>query len=143
MSGLSTEAQARYAYIESLLRTDFPPPARVVELGSAPGDQIAHLARLGYECTSVDIGEASDEWGSGESGRMSRLLLDAGVQDIYWNLEQFPYPLPDAHFDAVVMTEVYEHLRDYPVRSLHEVRRILKPNGRLYLTTPNQAYVVN
>ncbi len=59
---LSIEAQTRYAYVEELLRSDFPPPARVVELGAAPGDQIARLASLGYQATSVDIGEASDEW---------------------------------------------------------------------------------
>ena len=54
-----------------------------------------------------------------------------------------PYPLPAKTYDAVIMTEVYEHLREYPIRSLHEVHRILRPGGRLYFTTPNQAYLVN
>ena len=74
---------------------------------------------------------------------MVKMLMDAGVEDIRWDLEQTPYPLPDRAFDAVVMTEVFEHLREYPVRSLQEVRRILKPTGRLYFTTPNVAYVMN
>ena len=140
---LSVEAQARYAYVEQLISQDFPPPARVVELGSAPGDQIAQLAARGYECTSLDIGEASDGWGSGEAGRMKRLLADASVTDLTWNLEKTPYPLPDQSFDAVVMTEVYEHLREYPVTSLREVHRVLRVGGRVYFTTPNQAYLVN
>ena len=140
---LAIEAQARYRYIEQLLLADFPPPAKIVELGAAPGDQIAHLAGLGYEATSVDIGDAADEWGGGEQGRMARLLSAAGVEDITWNLEEVPYPLPDATFDAVLMTEVYEHLRDYPVKSLEETFRILKPGGRLYFTTPNAAYLVS
>ncbi|MDT4936924.1 MAG: hypothetical protein QOG80_595 [Pseudonocardiales bacterium] len=140
---LSVEAQQRYRYIGQLLAADFPPPARVVELGSAPGDQIAQLARQGYTATSVDIGTTADAWGSGEEGRMRRLLADAGVDDVAWDLEQVPYPLPDETFDAVIMTEVYEHLRDYPVRSLEETFRVLRPGGRLYFTTPNAAYLVN
>lgn len=140
---LSIDAQSRYAYVEELLRSDFPPPARVVELGAAPGDQIARLASLGYTATSVDLGEASDEWGGGETGRMTRLLADNGVSDVRWNLEEVPYPLPSDGFDAVVFTEVFEHLRDYPLRSLQESHRILRSGGRLYLTTPNAAYIVN
>ena len=140
---LSVEAQARYAFVESLLLADQRPPAAVVELGAAPGDQIARLARLGFRATSVDIGVDSDEWGAGEAGRMQRLYADAGVRDVTWNLEEIPYPLEDSSFDAVIMTEVFEHLRDYPVRSLQEVHRILRPGGRLYFTTPNVAYVLN
>lgn len=140
---LSIEAQQRYAFVRDLLVADHPPPADVVELGAAPGDQIAQLADSGYRATSVDIGEASDAWGNGEVGRMDRLLAARGVADVRWNLEETPYPLADSSFDAVIMTEVYEHLRDYPVRSLQEVRRLLRPGGHLYFTTPNAAYLMN
>lgn len=140
---LSAEAQRRYAFVRELLLQDFPPPARVVELGAAPGDQVAALAHLGYDATAVDLGVASDDWSDGTPGRMRSLLARAGVDLIVWDLEQTPYPLPDASFDAVVMTEVYEHLREYPIRSLLEVRRILSPGGRLYFTTPNAAYLAN
>jgi len=44
-------------------------------------------------------------------------------------LEDHPYPLADESFDGAVMTEVYEHLRDYPIRALEETRRILRPGG--------------
>lgn len=140
---LSVDAQQRYLLIRGWLLADLPPPARVIELGAAPGDQIAALARLGYETTAVDLGIASDEWSDRSSGRMERLLKEAGVKLILWNLEETPYPLPDAAFDAVLMTEVYEHLRDYPVRALFEARRILRPGGRIYFTTPNAAYLMN
>ena len=139
---LGVEAIDRYRYIQHLIASDFPPPARILELGSAPGDQIVRLAESGYVCTSVDIGYSSDEWSNGETGRMKRLLDAAGVAGIASDLEMTPYPLSDHSFDAVVMTEVYEHLRDYPIRSLHEVRRVLRRGGRLYFTTPNQAYIV-
>jgi SAM-dependent methyltransferase len=140
---LSVTAQPRYAFVAQLLQTDFPPPAKVVELGSAPGDQIAAIARLGYLATSIDLGASEDAWGSGEKGYFRRLIEEAGVEHITWNLEEVPYPLEDEAFDAVLMTEVLEHLREYPARSLEEVQRILRPGGRLYLTTPNSAYLMN
>lgn len=144
MSGnLSIDAQERYRFVRDLLVADLPPPARIVEFGAAPGDQIAALAELGYEATAVDLGLASDEWSDGTSGRMVDLLKAAGVKLVRWDLETTPYPLPTESFDAVIMTEVYEHLRDYPVRSLIEARRVLRPGGRLYFTTPNAAYVMN
>ena len=43
-------------------------------------------------------------------------------------------PMPDESFDAVLSTQVLEHVGD--VRGyLREARRLLKPNGRLLLTT--------
>lgn len=143
IGNLEVEAEARYAYIRRLLVADFPPPARVVELGSAPGVQIAALARLGYRATSVDIGSSADAWNTAPDGTMRALLAAAGITDVTWDLEEVPYPLKDRAYDAVVMTEVFEHLRDYPIRSLQEVHRILRPGGRLYFTTPNQAYLLN
>jgi SAM-dependent methyltransferase len=140
---LTIEAVARYSYIEQELKRRVPPPAALIELGSAPGDQIANLARLGYATTSIDLGDNPDNWGAGTKGRMADLLADAGVTDLTWDLERTPYPVADNSFDAVIMTEVYEHLRDYPVHSLVEVRRILRPGGFLLFTTPNSAYVVN
>lgn len=140
---LTVEAQERYRYIQQLLVDDLSPPARVVELGSAPGDQIVQLASLGYDATSVDIGTSTEGWGAGQAGRMSQILADAGVADVKWDLEVAPYPLDDASFDAVIMTEVFEHLREYPITSLREIRRILAPGGRLYFTTPNAAYAMN
>lgn len=43
-------------------------------------------------------------------------------------------PFADACFDAVVCTEVFEHLWDPPAAA-REMIRVLKPNGRLVLTT--------
>ncbi|MBI1353801.1 MAG: methyltransferase domain-containing protein [Acidobacteria bacterium] len=44
-------------------------------------------------------------------------------------------PFADDSFDVVVSQEVFEHLPD-PWMALREVRRILKPGGRLYLQVP-------
>lgn len=139
----STAAAERYAVIRDLMRANTTPGARVVELGAAPGEQSIGLAVTGYDVTAVDIGLASDDWEGTPEGTMAARFQQHGVELVQWNLEETPYPLPDSAFDAVVMTEVFEHLRDYPIRSLEESRRILRPGGCLYFTTPNAAYVGN
>ena len=42
----------------------------------------------------------------------------------------------DEHFDVITHFEVIEHLMN-PLLCMEECYRILKPNGRMYLTTPN------
>ncbi|HLM27169.1 MAG TPA: methyltransferase domain-containing protein [Thermoleophilaceae bacterium] len=44
-------------------------------------------------------------------------------------------PLQDEEFDAVLMTQVLEHLPQ-PLEALQEARRVLRPGGRAYLTVP-------
>ncbi|MDD5194878.1 MAG: methyltransferase domain-containing protein [Candidatus Omnitrophica bacterium] len=43
---------------------------------------------------------------------------------------------PNSYFDAIVMADTIEHLPD-PKKTLEEARRILKPDGILYIATPD------
>ncbi len=56
--------------------------------------------------------------------------------DIVHNLDFFPWPIEDNSFDVVVAKEIIEHLTDV-VRVMEEIHRILKPNGRVIITTPH------
>ena len=47
-------------------------------------------------------------------------------------------PLEPASFDVVLLGDVIEHLRD-PVAALARLRPLLRPGGRLVLSTPNVA----
>lgn len=51
----------------------------------------------------------------------------------------YKLPFPDASFDAVILSEVLEHLDD-DVRALREVWRVLKPGGVVAITVPNANY---
>ena len=44
-------------------------------------------------------------------------------------------PVVDGHFDAVLCTEVFEHLPE-PQKALAELARVLRPGGAMLLTAP-------
>ena len=62
-------------------------------------------------------------------------VVDDTVQQL--NIESDRFPWPDAYFDLIVFTEVIEHLPHSPVTPLREMARVLKPGGRVIITTPN------
>ena len=86
------------------------------------------------------------------AGRMSRVLLELGAKVEPYDL--FPeffrvealqcreadlngrLPIADKHADCVLFQEGIEHLPDQ-LNALVEMNRILKPGGRLIITTPN------
>ncbi len=59
------------------------------------------------------------------------------IQISHASIYDMPYP-PDC-FDAVILSEVLEHIHD-DVRGLKEAFRVLKPGGALVVTVPNADY---
>lgn len=44
-------------------------------------------------------------------------------------------PVADGSFDAILCTEVFEHIPE-PIKALYEISRILRPGGTLFITAP-------
>ncbi len=97
--------------------------------------------------TLIDVGAAS--------GDFVKMAVDDGIDAIacdysreallhaekHYNLRTLPSPAeaidaPDNSFDVVTMFHTIEHLPD-PVKVLREMHRILKPDGLIFLETPN------
>ncbi len=63
--------------------------------------------------------------------------LSIGHSAISWSVSDLhAIPMRDEAFDTVISCESIEHL-ERPTLACNEFARILRPNGRLYLTTPN------
>jgi 2-polyprenyl-3-methyl-5-hydroxy-6-metoxy-1,4-benzoquinol methylase len=105
-------------------------PLRVLDFGCGTGVMITRpLARLGHHVTGIDIDAVS-------IGRAVRLNAGPALPNLAYvagRLEQQPW---DGRFDAVVASEVLEHIPDPPA-FVGLLSRCLKQDGLLILTVPN------
>jgi SAM-dependent methyltransferase len=65
------------------------------------------------------------------------------LESRHFNIEEEKFPFEDAEFDVVLFCEIIEHLLMNPAAVLKEIKRVLKPNGALILTTPNVSRLEN
>lgn len=102
----------------------FPPGARVLEVGGGTGYQALRLQQAGFDVVSIDV-----------------------PSSIYADKQAFPvqaydgrnFPFKDAEFDVVFSSNVLEHVPDLP--QLHrETRRVLKPGGMCIHVMPTGAW---
>lgn len=98
-----------------------PKSATVLDAPCGDGSLAATLRDAGYDAQGVDINSA----GAG--------LLGPAYRDGDLNGR---LPFSDASFDVVMSIEGIEHLENR-FAYLHELRRVLKAQGVLILTTPN------
>jgi SAM-dependent methyltransferase len=112
------------------LRDNLGREDRAVEFGCGTGRLITlPLRAWGYDVTGVDLDERSIERGR-------ELLREAGLDPGALraiDLKELP-----GQFDAVIASEILEHLDDDELHdSLALIRDRLVPGGKLLVTTPN------
>jgi SAM-dependent methyltransferase len=115
------ESASRYAFAAAGVRD-----VRVVDVASGSGLGSDLLRRAGARLV---VGVEADP---------AALARCAAATLAFVQADATALPFGDASCEVVVSFETIEHVAD-PERMLAECRRILRPGGTLYLSTPNRA----
>jgi SAM-dependent methyltransferase len=114
-----------------LSRLEMPAGGTLLDVGCGSGALAVRAAiRFGAEVTGVD----DDGSASAALDRARAAGVDARTRFLYADPGE-RLPLPDASFDAIVCRDAIRNVRRR-ARFLAEMRRLLKPGGRLVFTDP-------
>ncbi len=104
---------------------------RLLDIGCGSGWLADQFRRAGAAVTAMDIGL------KGVHGARARFPHGVAyhVGDLYH------LPFANGHFDALVLSEVVEHLEDVPA-ALGEAARVLRPGGRMLMSVPYRENIV-
>lgn len=100
----------------------------MLDAGCGTGHFSAVAAGRGAHVTSLDVGERL----------LAKVATKCDSQRIVASVERMPFG--DQTFDIVLCTEVLEHLRS-PRAGVSELTRVVRPGGRLIITTPNRVWL--
>lgn len=121
------EHRARLAGDLRIIGRHVHPSARILEYGAVPLVMTAALAELGYAVSGLDV----------RPERFATSIAGLGLRVARCDVETEPVPFAADAFDVVLFNELLEHLRINPVFTMREAWRVLAPEGKLLLSTPN------
>jgi 2-polyprenyl-3-methyl-5-hydroxy-6-metoxy-1,4-benzoquinol methylase len=115
----------RYHFVRPLLAGK-----RVLDVACGEGYGSALMAEVAASVTGVDVArDAITHAQHAYAGRTNLAFVEASCAAL---------PLEDAQFDVVVSFETIEHIHEQDA-FLDGVRRVLKPDGLLIISSPNKA----
>jgi len=98
---------------------------RLLDVGCGVGTISLELQERGFEVYGIDFSSVAIEKAR-EKG-INAIPCDADAEGI---------PFEDSHFDVVWAGDIVEHVFD-PIFLLEEISRVLKPTGKVLISTPN------
>ena len=105
----------------------------VIDIGCGGGQVSELMAKdFGFNVTGIDISRNSLEIAKLHASQ-SNVTVTYMLGSIY------SIPIDDGQFDAVIVSDVLEHLHDIPL-ALSEIFRVLKPGGVLVFDTINRTW---
>jgi SAM-dependent methyltransferase len=126
---INVNENTRQAWLKKTLAA-LPAGTRLLDAGAGELKNRQHCSHLTYLsqdfCQYEGARRGVNEGLQSESWDTSRIDLVSDITAI---------PAPDASFDAVLCSEVLEHVSE-PTHALDEFARLLKPGGVMILTAP-------
>jgi SAM-dependent methyltransferase len=110
------------------IKTFYPEPERILDLGTAEGRMLARIKDTYPAALCVGLEVSAGLVGLGRGLFPDIAFVRADAQNMSY--------LRDGSFDVIVAAAVIEHL-DGPQEMLREGLRVLKPGGVLIITTPH------
>lgn len=104
---------------------------RVLDIGASTGYTVEALVTAGAEVTGVDIDAPGIAFAKQHFGDRATFLVADGAE----------LPMDDQSFDVVVLNHIYEHVVDADA-VMAEIRRVLRPDGLVYLGLGNKYGVI-
>lgn len=107
-----------------------PKGGSVLDVGSGRGSYAVEMAKRGFQVCGIEINPSYNIEARGKASA-ANFVID--IKD--GRAEHLPYP--DNSFDFVNCAEVTEHV-DEPRQVCQEIFRVLKPNGKAYISFHNR-----
>lgn len=127
---MNAYVKARYQNCISILQQELGQLRnhKVLDFGCGDGVLTWEIEKAGAQGYGVDSSEIAIQF----ARKKHRLL---GTKAIFHCESCYETSFESNHFDAIISTDVIEHVQD-PVRFLKEIHRVLKKDGIAIMTTP-------
>ncbi|MEM7459762.1 MAG: class I SAM-dependent methyltransferase [Pseudomonadota bacterium] len=110
---------------------------RVLDLGCGEGRHVHGLYLVGnLDIVGVDLDEGSLKKAADGLATLPKPAHDARGNVAFETGDATDLAFEDDSFDVIICSEVLEHLPDYDA-ALQEIRRVLKPDGKLCISVPH------
>ena len=127
--------RGKLTMIDRLLKIHLKENARLLEVGCGAGNLLMQAVVRGSVPVALDLSIQALDF---VRSRLKEACRGTDGPRDYACIQSIGelLPLPDNSFDAILLSEVIEHL-EAPQISIREATRVLRPGGRLLVTTPN------
>jgi len=114
----------RRLFSDVIRSSNLPIDAEILDAGTGTGSNLRMLSELGFHhVTGID-----------QSPQAVQYCAHKGFPNVRIG-DVCALPFEDGRFDFILATDIIEHIDDDGI-ALRELRRVLKPKGKLLLTTP-------
>lgn len=120
--------RGRFSFLLKKLAELYSPGMKFLDIGSFEGYLLLGAKLIGYDSAGVDL----EKYASALSPLCQKYGLDNRAGDL-----RNPLPFADDSFELILFSEVLEHFDFHPLPFFRELKRVLKPGGKIIITTPN------